>query len=141
VLGDIPQRNGLGTSLLQRLQDRYNELGNIAAGHVVTLTKNYRCHTAILELVGGLFYNSHLSWADNESEPITHRNYKYPLVFICSDMEENPRLKEALSREADLIKTLTIDIAKSSPVGWGKPPMSHLFIVTPCEQQVISVCM
>lgn len=140
VLGDIAQKNGLGISLLQRLQLHYQNLGTVTTQCTITLSENYRCHSAILELVGGLFYDSQLSWAKNESEPLTHRGYKYPLAFVCSDFDRSPNMsKSSYLNEADTIVEKAIEIAKSCPSGWAKPPMPHLFIVSPNEEQVCLV--
>ena len=129
VLGDIPQKNGLALSLFQRLQLCYHDLG---IANIATLSANYRCHRDILRLVGGLFYNNTLCWAANEQPPSTHPKYNYPLVFICSDINDTSG-----DNEADIVVRTAISIAKGVPTSWPKPPMPHIFIVSPCEEQVI----
>lgn len=135
MLGDIAQKNGLGTSLLQRLLEHYGNLGGLATQSIITLTQNYRCHREILKLVGGLFYNN-LCWAENESPPVTHRDYKFPVVFICSSVDEDQPTTSTYENEAEVIVQTVIKVAKGSPAGWPKPIMPHLFVVSPCEEQV-----
>ena len=137
VLGDIPQRNGLGVSLLERLYSCYYELGEVASNNTATLSANYRCHKAIVDLVGSLFYNSQLSLAEGEHLP-THRNYKYPLAFICCDCSRSGN--DYNQHEADVIVKKALHIVKSSPLGWGKPTevLQQIFLVSSCEEQVSS---
>lgn len=137
VLGDIPQKNGLSLSLLQRLEHDYQKLGAAATKSIATLSTNYRCHSAILELVGGLFYDSKLSWTSSEQLPVTHHRYKYPLVFICSDTNiDVTESSDYNMNEATAIVEAAIKVAKGCPTNWSKPIMPNLFIVSPCEEQV-----
>ena len=86
VLGDEPQRHGLGVSLLQRLHEQYKEFGGSALEYVVSLNCNYRCHTELLNLSSTLFYDSALiSYADKKCHPA----FQYPLMFICSKFDNN----------------------------------------------------
>lgn len=138
VLGDIPQKNGLGISLLERLQACYQAIGNVACNHIATLSANFRCHRAIVELVGKLFYDSQLTWAQVEQPP-THREYEFPLVFVCCDNNRSGTfLDDCNQREADVIVEKALAIARSSPPGWGKPSevLQQFFLVSPCEEQV-----
>lgn len=123
-------------SLFQRLQSHYQNLGIVATKNIATLSANYRCHEDILSLVGGLFYNNALHWAVSEQPPSTHPKYKYPLVFICSDVNRYTTSGDNNSIEAAIIVERAISIAKSVPTSWPKPLMPHIFIVSPCEEQV-----
>lgn len=136
VVGDIPQRNGLAVSLLQRLHLHYHNLGITATNSIATLSANYRCHEDILSLVGGLFYNNALHWAANEQPPSTHPKYKYPLVFICSNVNRYTTSGDNNPIEAAIIVEKATAIARCFPASWLRPPMQHIFIVTPCEEQV-----
>ena len=145
VLGDIPQKNGLGISLLERLHLCYQEIGDVASTSIATLSANYRCHTEIINLVGKLFYKSQLSWAEGEQLPVTHRDYKYPLAFIVSDCDISGTFLEDYNQiEVDYLVDKALQLVRSSPAGWGKPAevLQQLFLVSPCEEQVcMYVCM
>ena len=140
VLGDIPQKNGLGISLLQRLQCHYEKLGELAQDdHIVTLSTNYRCHSDILSFVGSLFYDSPLTWTERDQPPILHHQYKFPLAFVCSDTNRDIiRSTDHNENEAKILVEKALEVARGSPSGWPKPPMSSFFIVSPCEEQVKS---
>ena len=120
---------------MQRLLQHYQRLGDIATQNIVTLSRNYRCHSDILDLVGGLFYDCNLSYAEDESPPLLHRDYKYPLVFICSDIGRGVS-PDNYAKEADIIADTVRKVSKGSPSGWPKPLMSNMFIVSPSEEQV-----
>ena len=84
VLGEEPQRNGLGVSLLQRLHDRYVEIGGIAKQYIASLNVNYRSHAVLLDLPSKLFYESKLIPCYRVPY---HLEAPYPLMFISSTFE------------------------------------------------------
>ena len=136
VRGELAQKNGMCVSLLQRLHEHYGSCGN--SQNIVTLTTNYRCHPEILNLVGKLFYNSDLKWNDDEVCPAHHRRFKYPLIFVCSSIDEDVTSPGDSSKsEADIIVQKAIEAAKGCPSGWPKPPMPQFFVISPSEEQVI----
>ena len=135
VLGDLPKKNGLNVSLLQRLEKQYSLCGGQQS--IATLSTNYRCHPEILNLVGKLFYNSSIKWNDYETPPVTHRRFPYPLVFVCSSLDEDViSSSDCTEHEADVIVQKTLEVAKGCPSSWSKQPMSEFFVISPCEEQV-----
>ncbi|CAI8022524.1 Probable RNA helicase SDE3, partial [Geodia barretti] len=93
VLGDQPRKEGFSISLLERLENEYNNFGISADSYIARLETNFRCHPDILHLAGKLFYNCSLK-SDVKPES-THPDAPFPLVFICSDIihphpSENP---------------------------------------------------
>lgn len=136
VLGDLPQRNGLNVSLLERLQKHYESCNG--GQNIASLSTNYRCHPEILNLVGKLFYNSGIRWNDDEDPPAVHRNFSYPLLFVCSSVDEDVSLSSDCDKnEADIIVHKATEVAMGCPSSWTKPPMSQFFVTSPCEEQVI----
>ena len=100
VLGDEPQRYGLGVSLLQRLHKQYQHFGKPAVQYIVSLNCNYRCQAELLELPSTLFYDSGLvSCSDTKR----HSSIQYPLVFICSSFDNSISSSPESSNEALLI--------------------------------------
>ena len=118
----------------------YQNLGELATESIATLSENYRCHRDILDLVDGLFYHRGLSYYDKDSLPTTHREYRYPLAFICSDVNNLP-VASSYQKEAEIIADTVLKVFKSSPPGWPKKSMSHLFIVSPSEEQVCVIVL
>ena len=131
VRGKVARANSLNISLLQRLEKQYLSSPNC---HIIAkLSSNYRCHPEILNLISDLFYNSSLQWNDEETEPTTHRKYPYPLVFICSGIDESAGAQDM---EAEIIINKVIELAKQTPSAWNSKPMKNYLITSPCENQV-----
>ena len=79
VLGDIARKNGLGESILQRLTRIYRENGKDGMDHLMMLCTNHRSHVDLHCLLSNLFYKD-CKFISTE---------KYPLKFICSDLNSN----------------------------------------------------
>ena len=135
VLGDLAKSNGLSVSLLQRLEKLYMLCdGN---RNIATLSTNYRCHPLILDLVGGLFYQSSIKWNEDETPPATHRNFPFPLVFVCSSIDEDIGLSsDHDNNEATTVFQKVMEVAKGCPSSWAKYPTSDFFVISPSEEQV-----
>ena len=84
VLGEIARNNGLGLSLLHRLTYAYYQMGPVAMNHSMMLYVNHRSHVDLLRLSSKLFYQDKLLTTASVKLP---PNEKYPLKFICSDLE------------------------------------------------------
>ena len=135
VLGDLAKSNGMSISLLQRLEKLYKCCGGDS--NIATLSINYRCHPAILELVGNLFYDGKIKWNKEEPPPATHRNFQYPLVFVCSSIEEDvTSSSDRDENEANAIYQKVGEAAKGCPSSWAKHPTSDFFVISPTEEQV-----
>ena len=124
----------LNISLLQRLKKLYSS--NADCQIMVQLSHNYRCHPDIIKLVSDLFYSSSLTWGE-ESPPATHRKYKFPLVFICTEVDKQAKSEIKQKEEAKVIKDKVIELAKQIPSCWSNvKPMKNFLITSPCENQV-----
>ena len=101
VLGDEPQRHGLGVSLLERLHHAYKDAGRKSYDHIAHLCINYRCHKDIHELSSWLFYGPSLI---PMAKAITHLDAPYPLVFVCSSVADPiPVADDTSMREAEIL--------------------------------------
>ena len=101
MLGDKPNELGLGTSLLERLQNDYKKAGGNHKDYIAHLRTNHRCHEDVLELPSQLFYNSSLL---SRSTAGTFPCAPYPLVFVCSSVADPQPDEEDISEdEAEIL--------------------------------------
>ena len=114
MLGDDPQRLGLGSSLLERLLRAY-KAGEESCKRIAHLWTNYRCHKDILELPSQLFYDSSLK---PMSVGTTYLTAPYPLIFVCSSVASPHPIADDIS--GDEAKTL-IDQLHKLCSGMGDP--------------------
>ncbi len=142
VRGQVARSNQLNISLMQRLEKCY--MAHPDWPVIARLHHNYRCHPDILELVSKLFYNSSLKWNEQESLPTTHRKHPYPLVFICSDVNNlfpltPEQIKDAQDIEAEIITEKFIELNTRPPPNWDTDNCTKNYLITsPCERQVRS---
>ena len=117
VCSDFARENGLGTPLLERLFSHYKSLETSKTSrlHTSTLLTNYRCHPSILMLSSSLFYECALL---SRSTSIPHPNAPYPLVFVCTSLQQSgfADLPDKCEREADILLARAIEFLKSWPV-------------------------
>lgn len=114
MLGDDPQRLGLGSSLLERLLRAY-KAGEESRKYIAHLWTNYRCHKDVLELPSQLFYDSSLK---PMSVGTTYPAALYPLIFVCSSVASPHPIADDIS--GDEAKTL-IDQLHKLCSGMGDP--------------------
>ena len=134
VLGEKTQ---LSTSLLERLHSTYVQLGDLASSHLVTLMNNYRCNDSILQLVGELYYDFPLMWAGHQPSPALHPDAPYPLLFICSSVDENERSVSTVNRrEAEIVLEELVDKANRWPPAWRAVDLSQFCVMSPNRSQV-----
>ena len=127
--------NLLNISLLQRLEKVYSS--NADCHIMAKLFYNYRCHPDILKMLSDLFYSSSLKWNELNSIPGTHHKYRFPLVFICTEIDSQVKSEIQQQKEAKVIAEVVIDLAQPSTPAWNTDmPMENFFITTPCENQV-----
>ena len=101
VLGDEPQRHGLGVSLLERLLQAYKDAGETSSAYIAQICNNYRSHKDILELPSQLFYSSSLK---SMSKAITHPDAPYPLIFVCSSVADPQPVADDINiKEAEIL--------------------------------------
>lgn len=135
VLGDLARNNGMSISLLQRLEKLYNSCGGTK--NIANLSTNYRCHPDILDLVGNLFYEGLIKWNKDEAPPATHRSFPFPLVFVCSSIDEGASSSsDRDENEAMAVYHKVMEVAKGCPSSWAKQPTSDFFVVSPTDEQV-----
>ena len=136
VLGNEPQQNGLGTSLLERLHKHYETLGEMSQQHSISLLTNYRCHSGILTLPSSLFYGSTLQCRVPDES--AHPDAPYPLVFVCSSLDASIQSIRNDTNEIEarhLLQQVSKFIA-NWPRAWGNVDRSQICIMTPSANQV-----
>ena len=98
VLGTITKKEGLGTSLLERLQCSYNTIGRAAKLYALEeLNINYICAPGITGLLSNLFYGSSVQSSGHI------KVLGCPYKFICSSLEETLQSPSYSEVEASLI--------------------------------------
>lgn len=138
VLGKEAQQYGLNISLLERLWNVYQKLDPVTLSHqCVQLNVNYRAHKEIVKLASSLFYNSILTSVVPDS--ISHPDAPYPLLFVCSSLDD---IVEQIERDTDENEArVVLDEAKRfvekwPTKQWGPKDISSVCIITPTRHQV-----
>ena len=137
VLGDEAQENGLAVSLLERLQKRYEMMGEVAKPYCATLVTNYRCHEKIVQLAEKLFYKTSLKC--NVSSNPTDLDAPFPLCFICSSVDEKMKHVRSAKNEEEAKIALweAANLAEKWPVdGWGPKDLSEICFMSSVQSQV-----
>ena len=137
VLGEEPQKYGLSVSLLERLYDHYQELGEVARPYCAHLSTNFRCHSAILQLAQQVAYKSPLTCAvpDHSSHP----DSTFPLRFVCTSLDNTVReTKESICEiEVDAALKEASHFILTWPVHiWGDIDLKKVCFLSPCRGQV-----
>ncbi len=125
VLGQFPQENGLGESLLERLYNVYAKIEQ-AKSYSVTLCNNYRCLPEILDLSSVLFYESSLNACAKVA-----RIRKYSLGFICSNESNHIVSLCENHTEADIIVSEVESLITNEHVD-----TTGMCIMSPSQRQV-----
>lgn len=131
VLGDEARNFGLGISLLERLHNAYEQLGDKGRYRSVSLLTNHRCHSGILMLPSSLFYKSSLQC--HFKMYLAHPFVKYPLQFICSSFDPNDTsYGDSINKaEAECLVKQVDHYLKHWPV-----EHNRICIMSPSENQV-----
>jgi len=138
-LGEKAQKHGLAKSLLERLHDIYEEAKLPINTYSVTLLTNYRCHNGILMLPSSLFYQSTLQCRvpDNKSHP----DATFPLVFVCSSIEEHERSVHGINKEEiEVLLKEVLKYFKEWPRNWDEED-NRVCITSPSANQVTTVLL
>ncbi|CAI8034252.1 Probable helicase with zinc finger domain [Geodia barretti] len=137
VLGEEPQKYGLSVSLLERLYDLYQDLGDVAKPYCAHLSTNFRCHSAILNLARQVAYKTTLRC--NVPDLSAHPDAPFPLLFVCTSLDHNVKeTKDSLSKvevNAALNKASQI-FMKWPDSTWGKRDLREICFLSPCRGQV-----
>uniref|UniRef100_A0ACD5TUW5 Uncharacterized protein n=2 Tax=Avena sativa TaxID=4498 RepID=A0ACD5TUW5_AVESA len=135
-------KDGLGTSYLQRLIHDFEQYHSEDPNYVTKLLRNYRCHPAILELPSQLFYGSELIACKGDEVPSVYDcmglpNKSFPVLFVgiqgCDEREgNNPSWFNRIeaSKVVNIIRTLTRD---------GDVSEADIGVITPYRQQVVKI--
>jgi helicase MOV-10 len=135
-------KDGLGTSYLQRLLCDFEQYHLEDPNYVTKLLRNYRCHPAILELPSQLFYGSELIACKGDEVPSVYDciglpNKSFPVLFVgiqgCDEREgNNPSWFNRIeaSKVVNIIRTLTRD---------GEVREADIGVITPYRQQVVKI--
>ena len=140
VLGKEAQQYGLNISLLERLWNVYHKLDHVTLSHqCVQLNVNYRTHKEIMKLASSLFYDSSLTSVVPDS--IAHPDATYPLLFVCSSLDDNiDRVElDADEMEARVVLDQAKKFVKKWPSKqWGQNDSNtnSVCIITPTRHQV-----
>ena len=137
MLGDEARQSGFKLSLLERLQEKYKEIGKPARDYLVSLSTNYRCHKDILAIPHKLFYSGLESKAQ-KADP--HPKAPYPLLFICSNLTSNvcsPEIEAEVLLEQ--VKFFVQHWPKNS--SWGEYELNKIAVVTSTRPQVNKNCL
>ena len=141
MLGDDPQKYGLGKSLLERLHALYTDKRNSnAENHCSTLLANYRCHRALLALPSYLFYQSALvTNKEAAKQAQLHPKTSFPLHFICSSLDDTLlKVEESTNAdEAELLLRAAAEYVKEWPPEWGWKDLQTVCIMATTGNQVL----
>ena len=137
VLGEDPQNYGLSVSLLERLYDLYQELGDVTKPYCAHLSTNYRCHSAILHLAQQVAYKFPLE--SGVDDHIAHPNTPFPLLFVCTSLDyEVKETKESIC-EIEVkaaLKEASHYILQRPVDHWGERDIGKVCFLSPCRGQV-----
>lgn len=104
VLGEEARKYGLKVSLLERLHTHYKAIGEMSKYLQADLTENYRCHPLILKFASEMFYKSTIKPSIITSRIPNFHGFKYPLVFVCTDIEEIESYEKSVNeKEANIL--------------------------------------
>ena len=138
VLGEVPQAHGLSKSLLERLLEHYNKLGDTALNQFsAPLRRNYRCTKEVLELPSKLFYQSKLIPAARGV--LSHPNAPYPLVFVCSSIQKVTSCIEndTSDTEAQLLISKLVEFLREWPhKEWKRRRLEDVCVMAISRRQV-----
>ena len=140
VLGVEARRNGLSTSLLERLHNNFS--ADEQKSCVFSLLQNYRSHSGLLMLPSALFYKSTLQC--NVPDAKAHPLAPFPLVFVCSSIEDTDTANAIGTDEKEaetLVKSVKKYIYNSWPEEWSESYdfTGTVCIMTPSATQVSDI--
>lgn len=136
-MGEIPQVNGLGMSLLERLHKLYDKASSsVAESCSINLLTNYRCHSGILMLPSSLYYHSTLLCSVPDST--AHHLAPFPLTFVCSDIRRNISKTSGVNEnEVDILVKEVIKYFTKWPNHWpSESGDKKICIMSPSANQV-----
>ena len=128
-------------SLLERLQHLYTKSPHVSSFNCADLVTNYRCHKEIVAFSSSLFYEASL--VSHVPDSVAHPSAPYPLVFVCSSVDECTQFigddtneieaKAVIEQVARFVRSWPTDIPE-----WGQRDLNKICIVTSTRSQVSS---
>ena len=113
MLGEDAREYGLKVSLLERLLSLYEKIGDKATIFLANLHTNFRCHVDILSFASKLFYASNVKPSIECKKIKSHKEFPFPLVFVCSSKEEINNFESNVNEhEANLLMSKLKELAK-----------------------------
>ena len=137
VLGEPAHENGLGISMLERLEKKYEEIGDRAVQYRAVLNDNYRCNQQITEFLSKLFYNGKAR--SKVSIPMNPKpKMILPFSFYCSDVEQYVRAPQESTFEAEADAVINqLNFYYDPHLRKGKlSNMDKISVITPNRDQV-----
>lgn len=117
---------------MERLYRTYNKFPTASRSLHSELITNYRCHHGILMLSSRLFYDSLLLCRSNA---LAHPLATFPLVFICSSLDEYFKQRGGTDEmEASCLVSQAKKYIKSWPLEWEEK--NSICLMSPSENQV-----
>ena len=137
MLGEEPQKYGLSVSLLERLYDLYQDLGDVAKPYCAHLSTNFRCHSAIVKLAQQVAYKSPLTCT--VADHTAHPDARFPLRFVCTSL--NNKITETKESICEIEVVAALEEATHFflpwPVNnWGERNVKKMCFLSPCRGQV-----
>ena len=139
VLGENARGNGLDKSLFERLQNLYKKIPRMSSHCCASLLANYRCHKEIVHFSSNLFYEESLQC--QVPDRVAHPAAPFPLLFLCSSVDESVELNsdDKNENEARIVLEQVAKFVRDWPVyipEWGKKDLNKICIVTNTRSQV-----
>ena len=100
------------------------------------LLTNYRCHKEIVHFSSNLFYEESLQC--QVPDWVTHPAAPFPLLFVCSSVDENVQLinDNKNEHEARIVLEQVAKFVRNWPVDWDEKDLNKMCIVTNTRSQV-----
>ena len=101
-----------------------------------SLLTNYRCHKEIVHFSSNLFYEESLQC--QVPDRVTHPAAPFPLLFVCSSVDENVQLinDNKNEHEARIVLEQVAKFVRNWPVEWDEKDLNKMCIVTNTRSQV-----
>lgn len=98
MLGAKSNEHGLGTSLLERLEQQYCKLledQEKPSPYLKYLNRNYRCHHDIVAFLSKVIYKYPINCAPSFSMQKSHHGKHFPCVFYWSNCSDSKKISMA----------------------------------------------
>ena len=147
MLGKEARRHGLKKSLLERLEDHYQQIGKPLSQYIQRLGVNYRCHPILTSFLADVMYSYPISCGITNT--VCHpSNPQSPCVFHCHSVNKKSSVsfEKLMEFEADAIinqvEKYFSQIPRSN--GWRRCSFRDVCIISSnrnqvCEELIINI--